>query len=98
MHAQEAFVFPVKILIEDEDALTEQMAAMRAWLDHRRLEPAVFRYTFQASPARGMVFRVEFVTAAEAVEFAGAFGGQLTAADLPIGHLDVIHNPSEPEN
>jgi len=92
MRRQEAIVFPVTIPIEDEDALIQQMAAMRAWLDHRKFQPSVFRYAL-GGPARDFVLYVDFASSAEAVEFAGTFGGQLTAADLLPKNLDFIRKP-----
>ena len=52
-------MFSVEIRIDerDEAALTARMTAMRQWLDHRRVEPSTFRYTF-ISP--GIVFRINF--------------------------------------
>ena len=75
-------MFPVEIRIEHEYALTAQVAGMREWLDHRRIVPTIFRYTF-ASP--GVVFRVEFAIEAEAAAFAAEFGGRAMAAtaDMP---------------
>jgi len=67
-------VFPVEIRIDDEDALTEKMAAMREWLDYRRFEPSTFRYIFEL---RGMLFRVDFAIEAEADVFAKEFGGRV---------------------
>jgi hypothetical protein len=67
-------VFQVEIHLSDEEALTEKMAAMREWLDHRRFEPLIFRYTFEH---RGMLFRVDFAIQAEAVVFAKEFGGNV---------------------
>ena len=76
-------MFPVEIPIpeRDEDALPTRMTAMREWLDHRRFEPSVFRYSFAAP---GLLFRVEFTVEAEAAAFAKAFGGRVAeaAADL----------------
>ena len=49
---------------------------MRQWLDHPRVEPSTFRYTF-ISP--GIVFRINFKTEGEAAEFATEFGGRVLA-------------------
>jgi hypothetical protein len=72
-------VFGVEIPIResDEDALTARMTAMREWLDHRRVEPSSFRYTF-IEP--GILFRVDFPAEATAVAFARAFGGSVVGA------------------
>ncbi len=70
-------MFLVEVTIQHEDELTEKMEAMRTWLDHRRFEPATFRYTF-ASPSVGC--RIEFSIEAEALAFAAAFGGHLSGA------------------
>jgi hypothetical protein len=48
------------------------MAVIRQWLDHRGFQPAVFRST---SRGIGFMMRIEFVSAAEANEFAQAFDG-----------------------
>jgi len=68
-------MFPVEIHIPDEDTLTEQMGAMREWLDNHRYAPATFRYTF----ASRIIFWVDFTIEAEAVAFAEAFGGRVSA-------------------
>jgi hypothetical protein len=70
------FVFPVEIRLAEpnEAVLTARMTEMREWLDHRRLQPLVFRYTFET---RGLVFRVDFNAEADAAAFARAFGGRV---------------------
>jgi len=70
-------MFLVEIRIPNEDMLTEEMQAMRTWLDHRRFEPATFRYTF--APPAG-VFRIDFTDEAQAAAFAAAFGGRVSMA------------------
>ena len=72
-------MFAVQIRVDErnEQALTNGMTAMREWLDHRRFEPAVFRYTF-LNP--GVLFRLEFEIEAEAAKFAAQFGGRLIPA------------------
>jgi hypothetical protein len=69
-------VFPVELKIVDEDSLVEQMTAVRCWLDHQRLEPMVFRYSFFGS---AILFRVEFAEETEAIAFATAFDGKILA-------------------
>ena len=70
------FAVEIPILESDEDALTARMNAMREWLDHRRVEPSTFRYTFAEL---GMLFRVDFSIEAAAVAFAREFGGRMLA-------------------
>jgi len=67
-------MFSVESVIREE-ALARTMETMRTWLDHKRCEPATFRYTFTAS---GIVFRVDFQVERNAVEFAKAFDGKMT--------------------
>ena len=67
-------MFPVEVLIADEDKLVETIETMRTWLDHKRFEPAVFRYSF--GDAR-ILFQVDFANEAEAAEFAKAFAGSV---------------------
>ena len=77
----------VEIEIHDEHALTDAMAAMRQWLDHRRFEPASFRCTFARS---GACCRVDFPKEAEAEEFARAFAGKLVPVidvEEPLGDI-----------
>ena len=76
------FAVEIPILESDEDALTARMNAMREWLDHRRVEPSTFRYTFAEL---GMLFRVDFSVEAAAAAFAREFGGRVIAAlaDIP---------------
>ena len=67
-------MFSVEVPLVDEEKLVETIEAMRTWLDHRRYEPAVFRYSF-GHPR--ILFQVDFAIEAEAVEFAKAFDGRL---------------------
>jgi len=67
-------MFPVEVSLAERDKLVETIEAMRTWLDHKRFEPAVFRYSFAHS---WILFQVDFVIEAEAAEFARAFGGKL---------------------
>lgn len=66
----------VEIEIRDEAVLTDRMAAMRQWLDHRRFQPAAFRCVFDGAAVR---CQVEFASEPEAAEFARAFAGRLMA-------------------
>jgi hypothetical protein len=69
-------MFSVESIIR-EDALLQTMGIMRTWLDHKRFEPATFRYTFVTG---GIALRVVFTIESEAAAFARAFSGQV--ADL----------------
>jgi hypothetical protein len=69
-------MFAVEVCLRDEDRLVGTMETMRTWLDHRRFEPATFRYSF--APA-GIAVRVDFPVESEAAEFARAFQGKLLA-------------------
>ena len=71
------FAAEIPVRERDEDALTARMTAMREWLDHRRVEPSTFRYTFAEL---GMLFRVDFSIEAAAVAFAREFGGRVVGA------------------
>ncbi len=53
--------------------LSEQMAAMRVWLDEHRFEPSTF-YCREKDDA--MLIRVEFKIADQADAFARHFGGR----------------------
>ncbi len=59
-----------------------RMNEMRAWLDHRQIEPTMFR--FLEGEAAGE-FRVNFSTEADAVAFAEQFGGKVSAVAGVIG-------------
>ena len=55
----------------NRQSLSDEMAQMRTWLDHKGYRPIAFRST----PSDGAAsFRVEFGVAAEADGFARAFG------------------------
>ena len=69
-------MFPVEVILVEDDALSRTMEDMRTWLDHRHFEPAVFRYSFGAV---SIVCRVEFTIEAQASAFAQAFGGSVIA-------------------
>jgi len=70
-------MFPVEILVEDQQQLIPTMADMRTWLDHQHFEPTTFRYTFGGG---GIVIRVDFSAEAQASAFADSFRGALVAA------------------
>jgi hypothetical protein len=63
-----------------EDDLDERMNRMRAWLDHQRFEPSVFRLS-QADD--GQVVRAFFKAAGEAAAFAAEFGGSVVSLRVP---------------
>ena len=67
-------MFPVEIPIFDERRLVETMESMRTWLDHKRFEPAAFRYSYGRSR---LVFRIDFSAEAQAIDFAKAFSGEI---------------------
>ena len=56
------------------------MADIRTWLDHRHIQPSVFRLSL--IPGR-TIFRLEFESASEAEAFAGAFSGQVIGGERP---------------
>ena len=56
------------------DGLAEPMAAIRSWLDRKRVQPSVFRLSMIPG---GTIFRLEFKGASEAEAFAQAFGGRV---------------------
>ncbi len=62
-----------------EDDLDERMNRMRAWLDHQRFEPSVFRLS-QTDDRQ--VVRAFFKVEREAAAFAAEFGGSVL--DLPV--------------
>jgi hypothetical protein len=64
----------VEIYVVDAKALSEAMAGMREWLDHRGCKPSTFRHTIDMA---GVLCRVDFENNAEAAEFAQAFGGEV---------------------
>ena len=67
----------VEIQMLDANTLSEAMASMRQWLDHRHFQPAIFRSTIEEA---GLLLRIEFASAAQAVEFARAFDGTIAGA------------------
>ena len=70
-------MFPVEVPLADENKLAATIEAMRTWLDHRRFEPTVFRYSFGGAR---IMFHIDFAAEAEAVEFARAFNGEVAAS------------------
>jgi len=76
----------VEVNVEGGD-IVGPMGRMRTWLDHRRIEPDVFRHV---SNGAEITFRVDFKVPAEAAAFARAFGGRL------IGSPTADANDTEP--
>jgi hypothetical protein len=54
--------------------LAERLGEMRAWLDQRHCEPAIFTYSRDRET---LVVRVSFKTPGEAQAFASSFAGRL---------------------
>ena len=71
-------MFPVEIPLVDENKLAETLESMRTWLDHKRFEPATFRYSFGAAR---ILFQVDFAIEEEAADFAKAFGGKVLSQE-----------------
>lgn len=67
-------MFPVEVCLREKNRLAPTMEEMRTWLDHRRFEPASFRYAFSPS---GILLHVDFTIKSEAAAFCDAFGGKL---------------------
>ena len=65
--------YVAEVSVEDDD-LNDRMSRMRTWLDHRRYEPASFR--FGIADGRPKV-RVSFKVEREAAAFVTEFGGTL---------------------
>ena len=59
--------------------LRQQMAAMRIWLDERRLEPSRFS---SHDDGLGVRLHIAFKTARESEAFARRFGGRLNGSRL----------------
>jgi hypothetical protein len=59
--------------------LRQQMAAMRIWLDERRLEPSRFS---SHDDGFGVRLHIAFKTARESEAFARRFGGRLNGSRL----------------
>ena len=59
-----------------EQNIVERMNEMRTWLDHRHIEPAMFRLVDGEVPGE---LRVNFTSQADAVAFAAQFGGEVSA-------------------
>jgi hypothetical protein len=89
----EVRMFAVELRILNEDSFADAMTGMREWLDHRRFEPSVFRYTF-SSP--GMLLHVDFSVQDEAVKFAESFGGQVVSmAAAPVPARQFVDSQAE---
>ena len=66
--------------------LSEQMAAMRVWLDERRFEPSCFSCY---DSGLGVLVRIDFKIVREAEAFAERFGGQVNEALACLAEPDV---------
>jgi hypothetical protein len=66
------------------DGFAEPMEQIRTWLDHKRIQPSVFRLSLMPG---GTIFRVEFNAVSEAEAFARAFGGQVIRGRERIGSV-----------
>jgi hypothetical protein len=60
--------------------LSQQMSAMRVWLDERRFEPSTF---YCRDTDYGMLVSVEFKIPREAVAFAEHFDGRANGGSSP---------------
>jgi hypothetical protein len=69
--------------------LSQQMSAMRIWLDDHRFEPSTFSCR---DTDRGMLVSVEFKISREAAAFAERFDGQ--ANGRPGAHFEEESAPS----
>ncbi len=69
-----ATVFPVEVCLREKKNLAPTMEKMRTWLDHRHVEPVIFRYAFSPN---GIRLQVDFAIKSEADAFCHAFDGKL---------------------
>ncbi len=58
----------------DAEDLVSVMSKMREWLDVRRIEPDIFRYTVDGA---SVTIHLQFKVESEAIAFVQAFSGQL---------------------
>jgi len=65
---------------QDGDGLVAPIADIRTWLDHRHIQPSVFRLSL--IPGR-TIFHLEFESAGHAEAFAQAFAGQVIGGERP---------------
>lgn len=66
-------LYSVELTITETN-LVGRMNEMRTWLDHRHIEPAMFRFVDGEAPGE---FRVNFSSEADAAAFAEQFGGKV---------------------
>ena len=66
----------VTVALPISDGLAKPMADMRRWLDQRKSNPNIFRYTYEHSR---ILFHVSFNTEAEADQFAKTFTAEIAA-------------------
>jgi hypothetical protein len=79
---QQSIIFVMVYIVEVRRIghdLPAMMAEMRTWLDHSRAEIVAFEYS---AGGPGIAFRISFSTECDALAFAQAFGGRLTAAKI----------------
>lgn len=76
-------MYAVEIRLSDDRLLIDCMKRASEWLHFRGISAETFRYIFEPS---GVVYRVDFARAAEAVSFAARFSGVAvyTAGDQPV--------------
>lgn len=63
------------------DGLAAPMTKMRTWLDHQRVEVALFE--FALLPERQIRFRLQFQNQRDAATFARVFAGELISETVP---------------
>jgi hypothetical protein len=66
------------------DGLAKPMGRIRAWLDHERVQPSVFRLSLIPG---GTIFRLEFDDVREAKAFARAFEGRVIGDERAAGNV-----------
>jgi hypothetical protein len=74
-------MYVIEISLADDGLLADYMTNASEWLQLNRILPKTFRYIFEPP---GVVFRVDFGLAEEAMAFAARFPGATTyVADPP---------------
>jgi hypothetical protein len=80
----------VEISLKPSD-LSKQMAAMRIWLDERRIDLSTFSCRHKGG---GMLVRVEFRLAHQAAPFAARFGGRANGPSAAYAEEDLMQEIS----
>jgi hypothetical protein len=80
----------VEIRLKPSD-LSKQMAAMRTWLDERRIDLSTFACRHHGD---GMLVRVEFRLGHQAAAFAERFGGRANGPSLAYAEEDLMQEAS----